>query len=67
MLTSVRVMPANDEELHIISFLYVNTSCMQILIDGLANFEHRHFTKNFLIRMKKEIKLAVEHANKDYY
>lgn len=38
----------------------------ELLFDDLARFEHRHFIENFLVRIKKEIKLVVRHASQDY-
>ena len=42
----------------------LDIASLELLIDDLANFEYRHFTKNFLNKMKKEVPLAIEHANK---
>ena len=39
---------------------------LELLIDDLAYFGYRHFTKNFLTKMKKELPLAIEHANKKF-
>ena len=39
---------------------------LELLIDDLAYFGYRHFTKNFLTKMKKELPLAIEHAKHNF-
>ena len=39
---------------------------MELLIDDLVYFEYRHFTKCFIAKMKKELPLAIEHANQNF-
>lgn len=42
----------------------VSINLLELLVDDLQYFEYRCFTKEFLNRMKKELPLAIEHANK---
>ena len=39
---------------------------LELLADELKNFEYRHFTDEFIQELKKEIPLAVEHANSEF-
>ena len=41
----------------------VSINLLELLVDDLQYFEYRCFANEFLNRMKKELPLAIEHAN----